>query len=139
MFCFIFDVDILLGTIVILILFAVVTLFGVGESAGVSLLIFVFHLLTLILLIIWGLAYGIQDNFQIFRDNLNTNYPEIVTSTGSSLGENNLVLSLFCGFCLGMLGITGVETPANYVEEMKDSNVLLGVINWMWYDFILFI
>ncbi len=95
-------------------------------------MIFVFHALVLFLLIIWGLAYGIQDNFEIFRENLRTDYPVIQTSTGSILGQNDVILSLFCGYCLGMLGITGVETPANYVEEMSDSNVLLGTINWMW-------
>jgi amino acid transporter len=115
-----------------LIIFALVTLCGVGESAGVSMMIFVFHTLVLWLLILWGLAYGIQDNFQIFQENMQTDYPTITTSSGSILGENNIALSIFCGYCLGMLGITGAETPANYVEEMKDSKVLLGTINWMW-------
>jgi amino acid transporter len=126
------DLDIRIGTILILILFAVVTLCGVGESAGVSTMIFLFHTLVLSLLIIWGFVHGIQDNFETFHENMLTDYPVITTSSGSTLGENNIGLSIFCGYCLGMLGITGAETPANYVEEMKDSKVLLGTINWMW-------
>lgn len=128
-------IDLMIGTIVILVVFAAITLCGVGESASVSMMIFVFHTAVLCLLIIWGFAYGIRDNFEIFNDNMQTDYPSIMTSSGSTLGKNNVGLAIFCGYSIGMLGITGSETPANYVEDMNDSSVLLGTINWMWYVF----
>ncbi len=116
----------------ILIGFALLTSCGAGESAAVSMVMFVGHTTVLILLIIWGFAYGIQDNFQIFRDNLHTDYPTIISSSGQVIGSNSGIASIFCGYSIGLLGITGFETPANYVEEMKNSKVLLSVINWMW-------
>lgn len=98
-----------------------------------SVVMFVMHTSVLVLIIIWCFAYGCQNEFSFFYNNLrHTEYPSITSSDGDFISNGNVISAIFFGYAAGMLGITGVETPANYVEEMKDSKVLLSVINWMW-------
>jgi hypothetical protein len=34
---------------------------------------------------------------------------------------NNVVSDIYFGYCSGLLGVTGFETSANYIEEQKDG------------------
>jgi amino acid transporter len=129
------SVDIRSFTILILAVFACVTICGVGESSYVACMMFVMHCLVLTILILWGFVYGCQDNFQIFHDNLVSPYPDVVNSSGRMLANSNAVACLFFGYCSALLGITGFETAANYVEEMKSSRTFMSTVNWMWYAF----
>jgi hypothetical protein len=33
----------------------------------------------------------------------------------------NVVSDIYFGYCSGLLGVTGFETSANYIEEQKDG------------------
>lgn len=126
------DCQVRLITVLILIFFCVLTSFGVSDSANVALAMFILHMLVLTLLIIWGFAYGIQDNFSIFHDNTMTHYPTIVSSSGTELARNSGVGSIFFGYSSALLGITGFETASNYCESMKSSKTFVSTVNWMW-------
>lgn len=119
-------------TILVLSVFAVIVICGVGESSYVSMVMFVIHIGILSLLIIWGFAYGCQDNFQVFKDNMNTPYPDIYSSSGQLLARNSGLAAVFFGYCTALLGITGFESAANYVEEMKGP-IFPATINALWY------
>jgi hypothetical protein len=85
--------------VLILVTFASITLCGVKESASVTLFIFTVHSLTLLLLIIWGFAYGIQDGFSIFNENINTALPDILSSNGSLIAAANVGAAIYFSFC----------------------------------------
>jgi len=110
-------------TIVILAVFAILTIIGITESAFVALGIFVFHIATLILFCILGFA-SFPADFHILHANLQT------LPSG-----NGLMMALFLGFSSALLGVSGFESSANFVEEQDHGvfrktlrNMLIAVI-----------
>ncbi len=110
-------------TIVILAVFAILTIIGITESAMVALGIFVFHIATLILFCILGFA-SFPVDFHILTMNLQT------LPSG-----NGLTMALFLGFSSALLGVSGFESSANFVEEQGHGvfrktlrNMLIAVI-----------
>jgi amino acid transporter len=108
------------ATIVLLGLFLVLTLIGISESAKAAVVIFVFHLFSLVLLVasaVWYLAtHGagvLQSNFAL---------PVQVGSINAAL---------FFGFSAAMLGISGFESSANFVEEQAQG-VFAKTLRNMW-------
>jgi amino acid transporter len=93
---------------------------------------FVGHVLVLSVLIVWCLAYGIQDDFQIFQHNMHSPFPDVVSTSNQVLATNSALGALYFGYSSALLGITGFETASNYVEEMKSAAVFRSTINWMW-------
>jgi amino acid transporter len=127
------DVDIRLWSVIIMIVFGAIAIFGVKDSSYVTTVLFVVHMSTLTLLIVWSLVYGIyHDQFQLFKENLQTPVPEIRSTTGVLLGTRNVAAAIYFGYSAGLLGITGFEDAANYVEEMKDTRVFANTVDWMW-------
>ena len=120
----------LLGTVVVLGIFAALSLVGLGESAGVAAAMFVLHVAVLCVLSVWSLVYAVSNDWAVFRDNLRTPYPE--ASSGSA------GLALYFGYSAALLGITGFETAANYVEEMKDSRTYINTLRNLWLSVSLF-
>ena len=111
-------------TAVIIIIFAILNLFGITDSARVALVIFLLHLATLTLFILWANAVTSfadlwQHNWQLFQQ------------------QGNWVKPLFFGFCAAMLGISGFESSANYVESQKPGVFRLTLRN-MWLAVIVF-
>eukprot|EP01040_Poterioochromonas_malhamensis_P024545 gene24545-30389_t len=104
-----------LFTCVIILVFAVVALCGVGESAAVATPILLTHIAIVTLLIVWGFVYGIQDGFSIFYHNTQTEYPTIINSSGHTLAHRSGIGAMYFGYCSGLLGITGFESAANFV------------------------
>lgn len=97
------------ATIFLLAVFMVLTIIGIGESAKVATAIFIMHLSTigiLILAAVWGL---IHNGWYIFLDNFHRPV------------EGSLTMALFFGFSAAMLGISGFESSANFVEEQKEG------------------
>jgi amino acid transporter len=94
------------ATLGLLGLFLALTILGISESAKVAVGIFLVHLITLTLLVgttIWFLAtHGIST--------LSINF-------GQPLPSGHIVTALFLGFSAAMLGISGFESSANFVEE----------------------
>lgn len=95
------------GTIGILAIFAGLTIIGITESAIVALTIFAFHMITLTAFCLMGFIH-IPANLNIFKANLAI----------SPVGSDVFVL-LFLGFSSALLGISGFESSANFVEEQQ--------------------
>ncbi len=113
------------GTILVLAVFATLAIIGITESAIVALCIFIFHMGTLAMFIIIGF-FSIP-GVSIFVENLKT------LPTG-----NGLLISIALGFSAALLGISGFESSANFVEEqdvgvfrktLRNMLVAVGVIN----------
>jgi amino acid transporter len=93
------------GTIIVLGIFAVLAIIGITESAVVALAIFIFHISTLTVFCIFGFI-SIPSDFHIFKGNLDT----------LPMGQD-LLIAVCLGFSAALLGISGFESSANFVEE----------------------
>jgi amino acid transporter len=94
------------ATIVLLGLFALLNVIGITESAAVALGIFTLHVLTLTVL---SLTSGVA----VLRD------PSLLAANWSAPTTQGLGRALFFGFAAAMLGISGFESSANFIEEQK--------------------
>jgi len=101
--------DVVIATIIVLAVFALLAIIGITESAIVALTIFVFHMGTLAVFAILGIA-SLPPDFHIFKANLGT-LPE----------GGALVTAVALGFSAALLGISGFESSANFVEEQKEG------------------
>ncbi|MCB0354321.1 MAG: APC family permease [Bdellovibrionales bacterium] len=106
-------------TIALLGAFALLTTRGIGESANVALVIFIFHMVTLSILVIACLAYLFSHGTDIFYANLSAEPPRDSSSP------------LLFGFAVALLGISGFESSANFVEEQKEG-VFPKTLRNMW-------
>ena len=106
-------------TIGVLSLFAVLTIIGIGESAKVATLIFILHLTALTLLCVGGIYFIIM-NPQI----ASVNFWQIPASRPPWE-------ALFLGFSVAMLGVSGFESSANFIEEQKPG-VFPKTLRNMW-------
>ncbi|CAG8575476.1 6282_t:CDS:2, partial [Cetraspora pellucida] len=94
-------------TIGVIVLFAGIVASGLKESSNVAFIIFIFHCLTLTLLMITCLIRWIIQGNSILIENW------------KDPGSGNPLLDIFNGVCIGLLGITGFETSSNYIEDQK--------------------
>jgi amino acid transporter len=93
------------GTIFILGLFATLAIIGITESAVVALTIFIFHMSTLAAFCLLGFI-RLPTDFHIFAANLQS----------LPMGKD-LLIAISLGFSAALLGISGFESSANFVEE----------------------
>ena len=93
------------GTIIILGTFATLAIIGITESAVVALTIFVFHMGTLTAFCLFGFI-NLPTDFHILKANLST-LPH----------GQDLLIAISLGFSAALLGISGFESSANFVEE----------------------
>jgi amino acid transporter len=93
------------GTILILGIFATLAIIGIAESAVVALTIFIFHIGTLTAFCLLGFI-SLPTDFHIFKANLST-LPH----------GQDLLIAISLGFSAALLGISGFESSANFVEE----------------------
>ena len=110
---------IVIATIGLLAVFAGLTIMGITESAKVAVGIFLFHLFSLIVLSIAIFIYLINNGFVVFIENWNMPM------------EGSIVMAIFFGFSASMLGISGFESSANFVEEQKHG-VFPKTLRNMW-------
>ncbi len=113
------SIPILPVTIGLLLLFMGLVIIGIGESSKVAIAIFIFHLVSLTLLCGFCLYYFFTNGF----DTLINNFHMPV--------EGGIVQALFFGFSAAMLGISGFESSANFVEEQKPG-VFPKTLRNMW-------
>lgn len=116
---------IMAGTVVLLGLFALLNIMGITESAAVALVIFSLHMATLTLLAGAGIFHVYRDGFATLAQNW-AHPPEV------GLGK-----ALFFGFAAAMLGISGFESSANFIEEQKDG-VFPKTLRNMWIAVFIF-
>jgi amino acid transporter len=106
-------------TIALMFCFMALVILGIGESSKVAIVIFLFHLLSLTLLCAFCIVFFVQNGF----DTLILNYKSPV--------EGGIFSALFLGFSAAMLGISGFESSANYVEEQQ-AGVFPKTLRNMW-------
>lgn len=117
------DCNVILATIIILGIFATLNFVGISESSTVALIIFVFHLMTLMALVIVCFVHMIR-------------YPEVLQANYSQplyVGQqtSNKFIAVVLGYSTAMLGVTGFETSSNYIEEQKPG-VFPKTLRNMW-------
>jgi len=119
-------ISVIIGTIIILALFATLNIIGIGESSIVALIIFVLHISTLTTLCLFG-AGRLFDGFEIFW----ANWANVPT------GWDQLSVTLFLGVSAALLGISGFESSSNFVEEQKPG-VFRKTLRNMWVAIFIF-
>ena len=112
-------VPIIAGTIGLLLLFFLLNLLGLKESSKAAVIIFIFHLVTLVVLCLVCGWYVFKNGLGNFSVNFSTP------------SEHSISFQLFAGFAAAMLGISGFESSANYVEEQADG-VFPKTLRNMW-------
>ena len=108
------------ATIVLLSLFMGLTILGIGESSVVATLIFFFHLGSLVFLSATIGWYLMQHGLGVFFAN-----------THQPVAHGSVSKAIFWGFSAAMLGISGFESSANFVEEQQPG-VFPKTLRNMW-------
>lgn len=112
-------IPIIPATIALLALFMCLTIIGIGESSKVAVVIFITHLASLTLLLLAGGVFLLTHGFDTLLTNLST--PT----------EGGPAKALLFGFAAAMLGISGFESSANFVEEQAEG-VFPKTLRNMW-------
>lgn len=112
--------NIFIVTIGVLAAFALLNLLGIRDSSIVAFVIFSIHIITLCIVIVACIITTVSNGGQILKENWSSEWSE------------NPVQKIFFGFCVGLLGITGFETSANYIEDQKPG-VFPKTMRNMWY------
>ncbi|MDD2900999.1 MAG: APC family permease [Syntrophales bacterium] len=112
-------------TVLILAIFAGLTIIGITESSRVALAIFIFHLTSLTLILGVGVTYLLShsgawaQNWQFLRH------------------EVHWPTALFFGVSASLLGVSGFESSANFVEQQQPGVFRLTLRN-MWVAVLIF-
>ncbi|MGA9638635.1 APC family permease [Flavobacterium sp.] len=114
------EINITIATIIILLLFTGLAILGIGESAIVAVVIFITHLSTLTLLVLASVFFLFTNGLDTFS--INWSLP---------ISSGGIVQALFLGFSAAMLGISGFESSANFVEE-QEQGVFPKTLRNMW-------
>jgi amino acid transporter len=110
--------DVTAATIAVLGVFALLGIIGISESAIVALVIFVLHLVVLTVLASAGGFYVLKN-------------PSILIDNWHLPMTNSIPHALFFGFAAAMLGISGFESSANFIEEQR-AGVFPKTLRNMW-------
>lgn len=102
------NLPIVIATIVLLGIFMGLSIIGIGESSKVTIAIFIFHLTSLVILTSFTVFYLFQNGFEVFFQNHNL-----------PIKDGSITTALFFGFSAAMLGISGFESSANFIEEQE--------------------
>ena len=100
-------IPVIIATMVVLTIFLFLTISGISESSFVAIIIFVTHLVVMLLLIASAIYFVAVNGFDI--SSINFHAPI----------KGSLFTVLFLGFSTAMLGISGFESSANFVEEQQ--------------------
>lgn len=112
-------IPIVSATICLLVVFMGLVILGIGESSKVAIVIFIFHLASLVILCFFCIYFLFDNGFDILIENFKTPV------------KGGIVTALFFGFAAAMLGISGFESSANFVEEQK-RGVFPKTLKNMW-------
>jgi amino acid transporter len=114
------SLPLILATIILLAIFMGITILGIGESSVVAMCIFIFHLVSLVILA--GAIF-----FYLLHNGLAT----LAANHSRPPMYGSLAMAIFWGFSAAMLGISGFESSANYVEEQQ-KGVFPKTLRNMW-------
>ncbi len=107
------------ATVCLLALFMILAIIGITESAVVAVAIFITHLTTLGVLVAFGASY------------LFFHGPGLLFENFQSPPPGGLGAALLFGFAAAMLGVSGFESSANFVEEQAEG-VFPKTLRNMW-------
>lgn len=113
------EVPVVLATAGLLTLFLLLNILGISESAGVAIVIFITHLTAMAILIFAGVWFIANNGF------------DIVSANFKMPVKGGIATALFLGFSTAMLGISGFESSANFVEE-QEAGVFPKTLRNMW-------
>ena len=108
-------------------IFAILAIIGITESAKVAIGIFLFHLLSLTILSGLTIYFLMNNGISIFIDNWHL-----------PIKGGSITTAIFFGFAASMLGVSGFESSANFVEEqqkgvfpktLKNMWIIVSIIN----------
>ncbi|NLP57272.1 APC family permease [Lutibacter sp. B1] len=114
------SMPIIIATICLLLVFALLTIGGITESAKVAIGIFLFHLTSLAILAGFIFYYLTYNGVDLFFENWHF-----------SIKGGSITNAIFFGFAASMLGVSGFESSANFVEEQKHG-VFPKTLRNMW-------
>ncbi|SFE06401.1 APC family permease [Flavobacterium phragmitis] len=112
--------NVTIATVVVLVLFTGLAILGIGESAFVAVIIFLTHIGTLSLLVLASVWFVLTHGLGTFHINWHT-----------PIAYESIKTALFLGFSAAMLGISGFESSANFVEE-QEQGVFPKTLRNMW-------
>ncbi len=107
------------ATVALLGVFTLLTIIGISESAIVAIGIFLFHLTSLVLLVGASLVFVATHGLGTLWANFHLPVP------------GGFMNAIFFGFCAALLGISGFESSANFVEEQAPG-VFPKTLRNMW-------
>jgi len=114
------SMPIIIATVGLLAIFALLAIGGITESSKVAIGIFLFHLTSLIILSGFIIFYLNKNGIGLFLENWNF--------TGN---RGSITNAIFFGFAASMLGVSGFESSANFVEE-QEKGVFPKTLRNMW-------
>ncbi|MCS6808038.1 MAG: APC family permease [Bacteroidota bacterium] len=114
------EIHVVGATVIVLALFLALTLIGISESAKTAVGIFLFHLFCLTLLACVAVWYLTVHGFATLQQNFSL-----------PVQHGSVAKALFFGFSAAMLGISGFESSANFVEEQAQG-VFPKTLRNMW-------
>jgi len=114
------SLPIIISTIILLAIFMTLAIIGIQESSKVAIAIFLFHLVSLIILSLFTGFYLLNNGFDVF-----------IANSSLPVKGGSITIALFFGFSAAMLGISGFESSANFVEEQK-KGVFPKTLRNMW-------
>ncbi len=112
------------GTIGILLIFAILVINGLKDSAKVAFGIFIAHITTLFLVLIIGAIHTYNNGTAQFFANAEATGPIVERAGG-------IIMTLYLAFSASLLGVSGFESSANFVEEQKQG-VFRKTLRNMW-------
>lgn len=112
------QIPIIPSTLALLGFFAFLSIIGISESAVIAVVIFITHLVMLI-------SLSIVCGFYIMKQ------PDLLVNNFASWQPTHIGRSLLFGFAAAMLGISGFESSANFIEEQKQG-VFPKTLRNMW-------
>lgn len=123
----IFTFPIIPVTIALLAVLGLLVIAGIKDSAKVAFGIFSLHVLTLVAFLILGAIYVFHGSHSYFFQNMHNTHAIVKDHRG-------IIITLVLGFSASLLGVSGFESSANFVEEQKKGtfrktlrNMLIGV------------
>ncbi len=112
--------NVIWATFFLLLFFLGITILGISESAIVALVIFVFHMISMLVLVIFSIYFIANNGLDI-----------LIQNWKMPLQSGGIFKALILGFSAAMLGISGFESSANFVEE-QDKGVFPKTLKNMW-------
>lgn len=116
--------------IVLLAVFAALVINGLKDSAKVALGIFILHIVTLITIIGFGIEHAYAHGFDQFMQNF-------VTTRGLVSSQGGILMTVYFAFSASLLGVSGFESSANFVEE-QSAGVFRKTLRNMWLGVTIF-